>query len=87
MRGEVLIMIEEFEALNKRLAEQGEKTYVNARNTASGSLRQLDPSITATRPLTALIYAVVAADGLDAVHAVGDAFLAAVVWFSGDGYG
>ena len=37
---------------------------MNARNTASGSLRQLDPGITATRPLTALIYAVVAADGL-----------------------
>ncbi len=63
VRGEVLIFIDEFEALNKRLAEQGEKTYVNARNTASGSLRQLDPGITATRPLTALIYAVVAADG------------------------
>ena len=64
VRGEVLMLIEEFEALNNRLAEQGEKTYVNARNTASGSLRQLDPAITATRPLTALIYAVVAADGL-----------------------
>lgn len=64
VRGEVLIFIDEFEALNKRLADQGEKTYVNARNTASGSLRQLDPGITASRPLTALIYAVVAADGL-----------------------
>ena len=63
VRGEVLIFIDEFKALNKRLAEQGEKTYVNARNTASGSLRQLDPGITASRPLTAMIYAVVAVDG------------------------
>ncbi|MDX9864837.1 MAG: NAD-dependent DNA ligase LigA [Anaerolineaceae bacterium] len=63
VRGEVLIFIDEFEALNKRLAEQGEKTYVNARNTASGSLRQLDSGITATRPLTVFIYAVVTADG------------------------
>lgn len=64
VRGEVLIFIEDFEKLNQRLTEQGEKTYVNARNTASGSLRQMDPRVTATRPLTVLVYAVVAADGL-----------------------
>lgn len=63
VRGEVLIFIDEFEKLNQRLAEQGEKTYFNPRNTASGSLRQLDARITATRPLTILVYAVVAASG------------------------
>jgi DNA ligase (NAD+) len=51
VRGEVFMPKKGFEALNKRLAAQGEKTYVNPRNTAAGSLRQLDPRITADRPL------------------------------------
>ncbi|NPV85068.1 MAG: NAD-dependent DNA ligase LigA [Anaerolineae bacterium] len=63
VRGEVFITIEDFEALNKRLLEAGEKTYLNPRNTAAGSLRQLDPAITATRPLMLLAYSIVAADG------------------------
>ncbi|MCJ7621941.1 MAG: NAD-dependent DNA ligase LigA, partial [Anaerolineaceae bacterium] len=63
VRGEVLMFISEFDKLNKRLQESGEKTYVNPRNTAAGSLRQLDPKITATRPLEIFAYAIVAADG------------------------
>ena len=59
VRGEAFISIKEFEALNRRLEEAGEKTYLNPRNTAAGSLRQLDPSLTATRPLTMLIYQIV----------------------------
>jgi DNA ligase (NAD+) len=51
VRGEVFMPKQGFAALNRRLAQQGEKTYVNPRNTAAGSLRQLDPRITATRPL------------------------------------
>jgi DNA ligase (NAD+) len=62
IRGEIFIMNRDFEALNARLAEAGEKTYLNPRNTAAGSLRQLDPSITATRPLTILVYQVVYAE-------------------------
>ncbi len=52
VRGEVFIQLKDFEELNLRLEEAGEKTYLNPRNTAAGSLRQLDPSLTATRPLT-----------------------------------
>jgi DNA ligase (NAD+) len=63
VRGEAFIPIREFEALNERLAQAGEKTYLNPRNTAAGSLRQLDPSITATRPITLLVYAIVSTDG------------------------
>jgi DNA ligase (NAD+) len=63
VRGEVFMFLSEFEKLNKRLQESGEKTYVNPRNTAAGSLRQLDPKITATRPLEIFAYAIVAADG------------------------
>ncbi|MDX9992630.1 MAG: NAD-dependent DNA ligase LigA, partial [Anaerolineales bacterium] len=63
VRGEVFINNKEFERLNTRLAENGEKTYLNPRNTAAGSLRQLDPAITAARPLTILVYQVVAWQG------------------------
>jgi DNA ligase (NAD+) len=63
VRGEAFITINEFEKLNQRLEAAGEVTYQNPRNTAAGSLRQLDPGLTATRPLTILIYAVVAGNG------------------------
>jgi DNA ligase (NAD+) len=63
VRGEAFINIADFENLNKRLEEAGEKTYLNPRNTAAGSLRQLDPGLTASRPLTLLCYAIVQADG------------------------
>jgi len=63
VRGEAFIPINEFQELNKRLEEAGQRTYLNPRNTAAGSLRQLDPSLTATRPLTLLNYAIVSQDG------------------------
>lgn len=59
VRGEAFMTIKDFEKLNKRLEEAGETTYQNPRNTAAGSLRQLDPGLTASRPLTLLVYAVV----------------------------
>jgi DNA ligase (NAD+) len=63
VRGEAIIYKDDFTALNKRLAEAGEKTYVNPRNTAAGSLRQLDPGLTAERPIKLLCYAIVDAEG------------------------
>jgi DNA ligase (NAD+) len=60
VRGEALIRIPDFEALNARLEAAGEKTYVNPRNTAAGALRNLDPNLAASRPLTLLIYQIVA---------------------------
>ncbi len=59
VRGEALITKADFVKLNARLEEEGKKTYLNPRNTAAGSLRQLDSKITAQRPLTLLVYAVV----------------------------
>jgi DNA ligase (NAD+) len=59
VRGEAFMNIADFKALNRRLEEAGEKTYLNPRNTAAGSLRQLDPSLTASRPLTLLVYSIV----------------------------
>ena len=63
VRGEAFIPTRDFEALNERLERDGEKTYQNPRNTAAGSLRQLDPSITASRPITLLVYSIVAGGG------------------------
>lgn len=63
VRGEVFIGKEEFEALNDEL-EEGEK-FANARNLAAGSLRQLDSSITATRPLDIFIFNVQKSDTIE----------------------
>lgn len=63
VRGEAFMLLKDFEALNLRLQEAGERTYLNPRNTAAGSLRQLDPALTASRPLTLLVYQIAAADG------------------------
>ena len=56
VRGEVFMPKKGFETLNKTLTGRGEKTYVNPRNTAAGSLRQLDARITAERPLDFYAY-------------------------------
>lgn len=57
IRGEVYMSHAAFQDLNKRMEAEGKPTYVNPRNTAAGSLRQLDSAITATRPLNFFAYA------------------------------
>lgn len=58
VRGEVYMPRAGFERLNRRLADHGEKTFVNPRNAAAGSLRQKNPRITARRPLEMCAYSV-----------------------------
>ncbi len=58
VRGEVIMRRADFEALNRRRAEQGEPLFANPRNSAAGSLRQLDPRITAARPLLFYAYGI-----------------------------
>lgn len=56
VRGEVIMKKADFAAMNQRLSEASEKVFVNPRNAAAGSLRQLDPSIVSTRPLSFYAY-------------------------------
>jgi len=56
VRGEAIMFKDDFERLNAQLEQRGEKTYLNPRNTAAGSLRQLDPAVTAKRPLKIFLY-------------------------------
>lgn len=58
VRGEVFMPRAGFEAYNDRARANGEKTFVNPRNAAAGSLRQLDPKLTAARPLDMYVYSV-----------------------------
>ena len=70
VRGEVYLSHAGFQALNRQAESQGLKSFVNPRNAAAGSLRQLDPAVTATRPLEMFCYGVgKVADGkLAATH-------------------
>lgn len=63
VRGEAYMPIKDFEELNRKLEEAGQRMYLNPRNTAAGSLRQLDPALTASRPLTLLVYQIVHSEG------------------------
>ena len=65
VRGEIYLPIAAFKALNERRAEAGEPTFANPRNSAAGSIRQLDPSLAAERPLSTWIYGIGAVRGVD----------------------
>jgi DNA ligase (NAD+) len=65
VRGEVLMYRRDFDALNRRQREAGQKEYVNPRNAAAGAVRQLDSRITASRPLRFFAYAIAEAERID----------------------
>ena len=64
VRGEVFLGREGFAALNRQRAEAGEPLFANPRNAAAGSLRQLDPKVTARRPLDCFVYAAADSDSV-----------------------
>lgn len=63
VRGEVMMRIPDFEDFNAGLVAAGSEPYASPRNSAAGSIRQLDPRVTASRKLEVLVYDVLAADG------------------------
>ncbi|MFD3943452.1 NAD-dependent DNA ligase LigA [Streptomyces sp. NPDC058579] len=63
IRGEVYFPMKDFEGLNARLVEAGDKPFANPRNAAAGSLRQKDPKVTATRPLRMVVHGIGAREG------------------------
>ncbi len=81
VRGEVYMRRDDFEALNERQRQHGDKTFVNPRNAAAGAVRQLDPAIAAKRPLSFFAYGLGEVQGwavpdthsglLDALQAMG----------------
>jgi len=81
VRGEIYLPIAAFKALNERRAEAGEPTFANPRNSAAGSIRQLDPSLAAERPLSTWFYGIGAVKGLDL-----PTHMAEVEWLSDRGF-
>jgi len=78
VRGELYMRISDFTALNERRAEAGRSTFMNPRNSAAGTIRQLDPALAAERPLAFWAYGVGAREGLEhATHGEDLAWLAA----------
>ncbi len=63
VRGEVFIASDDFSALNERLVGEGRAPFANPRNAAAGSLRQKDPRVTATRPLSLTLHGIGAREG------------------------
>lgn len=81
VRGEIYLPIAAFKALNERRAAAEEPTFANPRNSAAGSIRQLDPALAAERPLSNWIYGIGAVRGLDlATH------MDEVQWLSDRGF-
>ncbi|OBK33126.1 DNA ligase (NAD(+)) LigA [Mycobacterium sp. 1245111.1] len=79
VRGEVFFRLDDFEALNAALVEDGKAPFANPRNSAAGSLRQKDPSVTARRKLRMICHGLGHVEGYrpDSLH---DAYLALAAW-------
>ncbi len=81
VRGEVYMSLKDFTALNERRAEAGESTFMNPRNSAAGTIRQLDPADAAKRPLSIWAYQIGVAEGLSF-----KAHSEALEWLRGHGF-
>jgi DNA ligase (NAD+) len=81
VRGEVYLPLSGFEQVNRERAEAGLPTFMNPRNSAAGSLRQQDPSVTASRPLSIFTYQLGASEGLAL-----ESHWQALEWLRGQGF-
>ena len=86
VRGEIYMTRSGLQSLNEQQASTGAKTFANPRNAAAGSLRQLDPQITATRPLELFCYGTGLLEGGDSTgDTLGDPAVATRAWNAGVG--
>jgi DNA ligase (NAD+) len=81
VRGEVYMSLPDFAALNERRAEAGLSTFMNPRNSAAGTIRQLDPALAAERPLSMWCYGLGVTDGLGL-----QSHWESLQWLSGHGF-
>ena len=81
VRGEVYMSLQDFAELNERRASQGLSTFMNPRNSAAGTIRQLDPRLTAERPLSFWAYALGVTEGLEL-----DSHYAGLEWLRDRGF-
>jgi len=68
VRGEVIMNKDDFHRLNKKRGEMGEPLFANPRNAAAGSVRQLDPRVTSTRPLNMFVYGMGRIEGVEVAN-------------------
>jgi DNA ligase (NAD+) len=80
IRGEIVMFSDAFDKLNEKLIAAGKEPFANPRNAAAGCVRQLDPQITASRPLHLYAYDVLAADGADGLETQWDVLAALRAW-------
>jgi DNA ligase (NAD+) len=81
VRGEIYMSLPDFQALNERRAEAGQSTFMNPRNAAAGTIRQLDPRLAAERPLSMWCYGIGATEG-----AAFASHFEALQWLEGHGF-
>ncbi len=80
VRGEIIMFSEGFDKLNESLIAGGKEPFANPRNAAAGGVRQLDPQITASRPLHLYAYDILASEGLEGIETQWDVLQALKGW-------
>lgn len=80
VRGEIIMFSKGFDKLNESLIAEGKEPFANPRNAAAGGVRQLDPQITATRPLHLYAYDILASEGLEGIETQWDVLQALKAW-------
>jgi len=80
VRGEIIMFAKDFDKLNETLISEGKEPFANPRNAAAGGVRQLDPAITATRPLHLYAYDILASQGVDGVRTQWEVLQALRAW-------
>jgi DNA ligase (NAD+) len=80
VRGEIIMFSKGFDKLNESLIAEGKEPFANPRNAAAGGVRQLDPQITASRPLHLYVYDILACEGVDGIETQWDVLQALKAW-------